>query len=159
MEETAHAPLGGASPPIIESVSEKDLPVAMDCTSLSLVNGIQGQSAFLIGESQDCGVEARDCHEGTCSAAPVAQNEFSLNSAIANQTQAQVEQSNPTSLLVENSVSGVGVKAVDEGKGSAAPIVNPEKWSHEAIIAFVKYATSSDAETESCGEFGAESGV
>ncbi len=30
----------------------------------------------------------------------------------------------------------------------------PEKWSHEAIVAFVKYATEAYAETESCGEFG-----
>ncbi|MBD2566283.1 hypothetical protein H6G95_38315, partial [Nostoc linckia FACHB-391] len=30
---------------------------------------------------------------------------------------------------------GVGVKAVDEGESSAASIPNPEKWSHEAIVA------------------------
>ncbi|AUB43318.1 Methyl-accepting chemotaxis protein (plasmid) [Nostoc flagelliforme CCNUN1] len=30
------------------------------------------------------------CHKGTCSATPLAQNEKSLNSAIANQTQGQV---------------------------------------------------------------------
>ncbi|NEU81347.1 hypothetical protein [Nostoc sp. UIC 10630] len=45
----------------------------------------------------------------------------------ANQTQGQVEQGNPTSLLVENSVSGVGVKAVDKGQSSATLVPNPEK--------------------------------
>ena len=60
--------------------------------------------------------------------------------------------------MTENSVSGVEVKAV-EGEGSAAPVPNPEKWSHEAIVAFVKYATGAYAETQGCGEFGGESGV
>ncbi|MEH1912769.1 hypothetical protein [Nostoc sp.] len=55
--------------------------------------------------------------------------------AIANQTQEQVEQDNPTSLLVENSVSGVEIKAVHEGEGSAVSVPNPEKCSHEAIVA------------------------
>ncbi len=83
-------------------------------------------------------------HESTCFAAPVAKNEKSLNSAMsndkpfhvyANQTQRQVEQSNPTSLLVENSVSGVGVKTVNEDESPAAPFTSAEKWSHEAIVA------------------------
>jgi hypothetical protein len=56
-------------------------------------------------------------------------------SAIANQTLEQVEQGNPTLLLVENSVSGVEVKTVHEGTCSAAPVPNAEKWSHEAIVA------------------------
>nr|WP_242055833.1 hypothetical protein [Nostoc flagelliforme] len=85
VEETAHAPLGGASPPRIESASElEDSPTAMDYTSLTLVDAAQSQSA---------------------------------------------------SLLVENSVSGEGVKANHEGESSAAPVPNPEKWSHEAIVA------------------------
>ena len=194
-EETAHAPLGVASPQFVESVSvnEVDLPVAMDCTTLTLVDAAQSNPTSLLAENQDCSVEVKDCHEGTCSAASVAENEFSLNSAmpaagvaIANQTQGQVEQGNPTpllvensvssgemkadhegtgsaapvaksekslnsaianqtqgqveagnpaSLLVENSVSGVEVKALNEGKSSAAPVQNPEKWSHEAIVA------------------------
>lgn len=136
-EETAIAPLGVASPQIVQGVSENEveLPAVMDCTTLTLVNAAQDESALLIGENQDCGVEPKDCHEGTCSAAPVAQNEFSSSLAIANQTQGQVEAGNPTSLLVENSVSGGEVKAVDEGEGSAAPVPNPEKWSHEAIVA------------------------
>ncbi|RCJ16125.1 hypothetical protein [Nostoc sp. ATCC 53789] len=93
-------------------------------------------------EKQDCEVERKDCHEGTYSAAPVTQNEKSLNSAmpaagvaIANQTQGQAEQSNSASLLIENSVSGVEIKTVDEGESSAASVTNAEKWSHEAIVA------------------------
>jgi hypothetical protein len=148
-EETAHAPLGGASPQTVESVSEleKDLPVAMDCTTLTLVDAAPSQSASLLAENQDCGVEPKDCHEGTCSAVPVAVNEKSLNSAmpaagvaIANQTQGQVEQGSSATLLVETSVSRVEAKAVDEGvraasrrETSAAPVT--EKWSHEAIVA------------------------
>ncbi|MEH2039409.1 hypothetical protein [Nostoc sp.] len=137
-EETAHAPLGGASPQIVESVSEneEDSPTANDCTSLTLVDDAQSNPASLLAEKQqDCGVEARDCHGGAFSAAPVAQNEFSLSSAIANQTQGQVEQGNPTSLLVENSVSGVEIKANHEGTFSAAPVSQSEKWSHESIVA------------------------
>ncbi|BBD70409.1 hypothetical protein NIES4072_67750 [Nostoc commune NIES-4072] len=145
-EETAHAPLRGASPQTLESVSEKekDLPVAMDCTTLALVDDARGECASLLAENQDCGVEATIYHEGTCSAASVAKNEFSSTLAMssdkpfhvyANQTQGQVEQSNSASLLAENSVSGVEVKAVDEGEGSVAPVTSAEKWSHEAIVA------------------------
>ncbi|MBN3925236.1 hypothetical protein [Nostoc sp. NMS4] len=103
----------------------------MDCTTLALVDAAPSQPVPLLAEKQDYNVELRDCLEGTCSAAPVAQNEKSLNSAIANQTQEQIEQRYSATLLVENSVSGVGFKAVDEDKGSAAPVPNPEKWSHE----------------------------
>ncbi|MBN3881456.1 MAG: hypothetical protein HWQ44_00310 [Nostoc sp. JL34] len=134
-EETAHAPLGVASPQFLKSVSEKDkdLPTAMDFTTLALVEAVQGESASLLAENQNCGVEAAVSHEGTCSAAPVAQNEFFSSSAIANQTQRQVEQGNSATLLVKNSVSGVEVKTVDEGESSAAPVT--EKWSHKAIVA------------------------
>ncbi|MEH1910627.1 hypothetical protein [Nostoc sp.] len=136
-EKTAHAPLGGASPQTVQSVSEKekDSPTANDCTSLALVETAPSQSASLFAENQVSGVEAIYPHEDTCSAAPVAQNEKSLNSAITDQTQGQVEQSNPTSLLVENSVAGVEIKAVHEGTCSAAPVPSAEKWSHEAIVA------------------------
>ena len=48
--------------------------------------------APLLAENQDCGVEQKDCYEGTDSAASVAQNEFSSKEAIANQIQGQVEQ-------------------------------------------------------------------
>ena len=137
VEETAIAPLGVASPQIVQGVSEneKDSPTANDCTTLTLVDAAQGESALLLAENQDCGVEQKDCYEGTDSAAPVAQNEKSLNSAIANQTQAQVEQVYSASLLGENQASGFEVKTDHEGEGSAAPVTSVEKWSHEAIVA------------------------
>jgi hypothetical protein len=144
VEETAHAPLGGASPQTVQGVEEleEELPAVTDCTSLTLVDAVQGESAFLIRENQDCGVEPTISHEGACSAASAAQNEKSLNSAmpaagvaIADQPQGQAEQSNPTLLLVENSVSGVEIKADHEGESSAPPVSQTEKWSHEAIVA------------------------
>ena len=130
-EETASAPSGGASPQSVQSVSEKekDLPVAMDCTTLALVDDAQGESALLEGEKQDSGFELKDCHEDTYSAAPVAQNEEYLSSAIANQTQEEVEQNNSASLSGENQVSGFEPKGCDvraasrrEGTYSAAPV-------------------------------------
>lgn len=135
IEETAHAPLRGASPQSVESVSENDidLPLAMDCTTLALVEAVQGESALLLAENQNCGVEVAVSHEGACSAAPVAQNEFSLNSAIADQ---KIEPSCPSAeLRTENSVSGGEIKAVHEGESSATPAPSAEKWSHEAIVA------------------------
>ncbi|MEH2058159.1 MAG: hypothetical protein V7K97_18755 [Nostoc sp.] len=56
------------------------------------------------------------------------------SSAIANQTQEQVEQGYSATLLVENSVSVEEVKADHEGEGSGVPVTNAEKWSHEAIV-------------------------
>ncbi|WP_234711067.1 hypothetical protein [Nostoc punctiforme] len=108
------------------SEKEKDLPVAMDCTALALVDAVQSNPASLLAENQDCGVEVAFPHEGTCSAAPVAQNEFSSSSAIAEQTQEQVEQGYSATLLVENSVSGVEIKPVHEGTCSAAPVAQNE---------------------------------
>ncbi|WP_242055879.1 hypothetical protein [Nostoc flagelliforme] len=140
-EETASAPLGGASPLSVEGVSEKekDLPTAMDCTSLTLVDDAQSNPASLLAEKQDCGVEPRDRHEGTCSAAPPAQIEKSLTSAIADQ---KIEPSRPSAeLMTENSVTGGEMKADHEGESSAASVPSAEKWSHEAIVAFVKCAT------------------
>jgi hypothetical protein len=67
-------------------------------------------------ENQDCGDEVKGCHEGTCFAAPVAQNEKSSKEAIANQTQEEAEASNPASLLVENSVSAGEVKTIQNSK-------------------------------------------
>ncbi|MHC0068395.1 hypothetical protein ACWATR_36960 [Nostoc sp. UIC 10890] len=123
VEETAHAPLRGASPQRIESASElEELPTANDCTLLTLVDAAQSNAASLLAENQDCGVEPRDCHGGACSAVPVVQNEKYLNSAIANQTQGQAEQSNSASLLGENQVSGFEQKDCDEGTDSAAPV-------------------------------------
>ncbi|MHC5748111.1 MAG: hypothetical protein ACYTXT_40935 [Nostoc sp.] len=133
VEETAIAPLGVASPQFVQGVSEKELPVATDCTTLALVDDAQSNPALLLAENQNCGVEPRDCDEGTGSAAPVAKNEFSSTLAIANQTQGQVEQSNSTSLLAENSVLGVEIKAVHEGTGSAALPAQIEKSSTSAI--------------------------
>ncbi|QLE52609.1 hypothetical protein FD724_31930 (plasmid) [Nostoc sp. C057] len=134
VEETAHAPLRGASPSRIESASElEDSPTANDCTSLALVDDSPSQSASLLAEKQDCSVEARDCHEGTCSAASPAKIEKSSTSAIADQ---KMEPNRPSaSLLVKNSVSSVEIKAVDEGENSAVPVPSAEKWSHEAIVA------------------------
>ncbi len=123
VEETAHAPLRGASPSRIESAPElEELPVAMDCTTLTLVDAVPSQSTSLLAENQDCGVEPRDCHEGTYSAAPVAKNEKSLNSAIANQTQGQAEQNNSASLSAENQNCGVEAIFPHEGICSAAPV-------------------------------------
>ncbi|MFN6540697.1 MAG: hypothetical protein RM021_030755 [Nostoc sp. EkiNYC01] len=72
VDETAHAPLGGASPQTFEGVEEKekDLPVAIDCTTLALVDDAPSQPASLSAENQNSGEEVRDCHEGFCSAAP-----------------------------------------------------------------------------------------
>ena len=138
-EETAIAPLGVASPQSVGGVEEleKDLPVAMDCTTLVLVDNAQSNPALLLAENQNCGVEPKDYHEGAYFAAPVAQNEFSSKEAIANQTQGQgqVEQGYSASLLAKNSVSGVEIKAVYEGTCSAAPVPSAEKWSREAIVA------------------------
>ncbi len=130
LEETAHAPLRGASPSRIESTSElEELPVAMDCTSLTLADAVPSQSTSLrdatrtlLAENQDCGVEAIFPHEGTCSAAPIAQNEFSDKEAIANQIQGQVEQGQFALLSRENQVSGFEPKDCDEEPSSAAPV-------------------------------------
>ncbi|MBD2534353.1 hypothetical protein H6G97_34500 [Nostoc flagelliforme FACHB-838] len=149
VEETAHAPLRGASPSRTESASElEESPTAMDCTTLALVDDAEGESALLLGEKQDCGVEPTISHEGICSAAPVAQNEKSLNSAmpaagvaIANQTQGQAEQSNSASLLEENQDCGVEAKDCHEGTCSAAPVAQNEK-SLSSAIADQKIETS-----------------
>ncbi|WP_254625623.1 hypothetical protein [Nostoc sp. TCL240-02] len=70
---------------------------------------------------------------GTCSAASLAQVEKSSTPVIADQ---KIKPSRPSAdLMSENSVSGVGFKAVDEGESSAAPVPSAEKWSHEAIVA------------------------
>ena len=101
-------------------------------------------SASLLAKNEECGVEPKDCHEDTCSATSVTQNEFSSSSAMssdksfhvyANQTQAQVEQVYSASLSGENQVSGVELKADQESESSAPPVPQTEKWSHEAIVA------------------------
>ncbi|QLE45577.1 hypothetical protein FD723_35480 (plasmid) [Nostoc sp. C052] len=110
VEEKAHAPLRGASLSRIFIASElEEFPTAIDCTSLALVKAarsnpasLRGAARTLLAENQNCGVEPRGYHEDTCSAVPFAQNEFSstlampaASVAIANQTQEEVEQSNP----------------------------------------------------------------
>ncbi|MEH1814029.1 MAG: hypothetical protein V7K26_15545 [Nostoc sp.] len=135
VEETASAPLGGASPQTVESVSEneEELPVAMDCTSLALVDAVPSQSVSLLAKNLSCSVEPKNCHESTCSAAPVAQNEKSLTSAIADQ---KIEPSCPSAeLMTENSVSGVEMKADHEGEGSAASVTQNEKSLNSAMPA------------------------
>ncbi|WP_258169553.1 hypothetical protein [Nostoc sp. 'Peltigera membranacea cyanobiont' N6] len=134
LEETAHAPLGGASPSHIESASElEELPVANDCTTLALVDDAPSQSAPLLAENQDCGVEPRDCHEGACSAVPIAVNEFSSGSAIAHQ---KIEPSRPSaSLLAENQDYGVEAIFPHEGTCSAPPVAQNEKSLNSAMPA------------------------
>ncbi|MBW4458274.1 MAG: hypothetical protein KME55_39975 [Nostoc indistinguendum CM1-VF10] len=131
-EETAHAPLRGASPSHIESASElEELPTAMDCTSLALVDAAQDESVLLEGEKQDSGFELKDCHEDTDSAAPVAQNEFSDKEAIAHE---KIEPSRPSaSLLAEKLVSGDEDKVDHEGTCSAAPVAQNEFSLNSAI--------------------------
>ncbi|MCC5633018.1 hypothetical protein LC613_36435 [Nostoc sphaeroides CHAB 2801] len=150
-EETAHAPLWGASPQTVQSVKEleKDSPTANDCTTLTLADAAPSQSASLrdaartlLAEKQDCADEPKNCHENTFSAAPVAQSEKSLNStmpaagvAIANQTPGQVEQGQSAFLPGENQVSGVEMKADHKGTGSAASPAQIEFSSTSAMPA------------------------
>ncbi len=76
VDETAHAPLGGASPQTAGSVEEKELelPVVTDCTTPTLVDATESQPASLLAENQDCSDEPKDYHEDTSSAAPPLQN-------------------------------------------------------------------------------------
>ncbi|MCC5616540.1 hypothetical protein LC605_15960 [Nostoc sp. CHAB 5836] len=93
-EQTAHAPLGGASPQIVvraafapEGVEEKqeDLPVATDCTTLKLVDAAQSQPTSLLTENQDSGDEQKDLHEGLSSAVPSVPHKQNLtNTDISN---------------------------------------------------------------------------
>ncbi|MEH2231088.1 MAG: hypothetical protein V7K71_15950 [Nostoc sp.] len=105
----------------LESASELgELPTAMDCTSLALVDAAPSQPVPLLAEKQDYGVEAIFPHEGTCSAAPVAQNEFSSKEAIAHQ---KIEPSHPSaSLLAEKQDCGVEPTISHEEPSSAAPV-------------------------------------
>ncbi len=122
-EVTADAPFGGASPQTLESVEEEqELPTVTDCTSLTLVDAVQDESALLLRENQDCGVEPIIPHEDTCSAAPVVSN-----------FEEQAQTSFSTSLIGDNSVSRVEAKADNVDHSSAAPAPNADKWSNEAI--------------------------
>ena len=63
----------------LESASElEDSLTANDCTSLALVDDAQSNPASLLAENQDCGVEPRNCHEGTYSAASVSLNQSEI---------------------------------------------------------------------------------
>ncbi|MEA5503921.1 hypothetical protein VB735_12525 [Halotia wernerae UHCC 0503] len=125
VEETADAPFGDASPQTLESVEEeKELPAVTDCTSLTLVEATQDESALLLEENQNCGVELTASHEDTFPAAPVAPN-----------FEEQAQPSLFTSLIGENQISGNEDKNHHVDQGSAAPALNDEKWSHEAIAA------------------------
>lgn len=63
-EETAIAPLKGASPQSVQGMSdiEVDLPTAMNCTTRPRVDVARGESANLEKENQDFGVEPKDSH-------------------------------------------------------------------------------------------------
>ncbi|MHC5930797.1 hypothetical protein [Nostoc sp.] len=121
LEETAHAPLRGASPSHIESASElEELPTAIDCTSLTLVDAARSNPTSLLAENQDCDVEAIFPDEGTGSAPPVAENKFSSSLAIAHQ---KIEPSRPSaSLLAENQDCGVEPTISHEGGYSVASV-------------------------------------
>ncbi|MEA5506859.1 hypothetical protein VB735_27925 [Halotia wernerae UHCC 0503] len=132
-EATADAPFRGASPQTLESVEEeKELPTVTDCTSLTLVDAVQGQFAPLLGEKQDCGVEPKDCLEGTYSAAPVPQKEKSCQDVL-------------TSLEAKNSVSGDENEAHHVDQSSAASAPNVEKWSSEVLFTAEAIAARSKA--------------
>ncbi|MBW4675954.1 MAG: hypothetical protein KME52_18605 [Desmonostoc geniculatum HA4340-LM1] len=72
VDETAIALLGSASPSPVEIVSEsEESPQVTDCTTLTLVDEQGGQSAPLLTENKDCGVEPTIAPEGECSAPQV----------------------------------------------------------------------------------------
>ncbi len=130
-EVTADEPFGGASPQIVESVEEeKELPAVKDCTSLTLVDTVQGQSALLLGENLFCDVEAKIPHEDTYSAAPVVLN-----------FEEPASPSFSTSLKAENLVSGDDNKTLHVDQSSAAPAPSDDKWSSEALFTAVRGAS------------------
>jgi hypothetical protein len=90
-EETAIAPLRGASPQIVEGMEEKeeDLPVATDCTTLTLVDAVQDEPTSLDGENQASRDEPKTPHEGTCSAAPAPSYEKWSSEAIVARSKAR----------------------------------------------------------------------
>ncbi|WP_318780339.1 hypothetical protein [Atlanticothrix silvestris] len=86
------------------------------------MDAVQDQSALLLGEKQDLGVEPKDCLEGTYSAAPVAPDfeEPASRRLFA-------------ALTDENLISGNEDKNHHVDHSSATPAPSDEKWSHEAI--------------------------
>jgi hypothetical protein len=131
-EKMAIAPFGGASPQTFESVEDKEeeLPAVIDCTSLTLVDAVQDESAFFEQENQVTSEEGKDCLEGTCSAAPLAQNEN-----FPTEVEGQAEQSQSALLMTENSISSEALQANYKGNNSALPVPQLEKWSSKAIAA------------------------
>ncbi|MBD2458527.1 hypothetical protein H6G80_31235 [Nostoc sp. FACHB-87] len=151
-DETADAPLGGASPQTLKSVEEKqELPAVTDCTTLTLVDAVPGQSASLVEKNQDLGDEQGVSHEDTFSAAPDDSNSENLS-----QPQNQAQQSLSASLIVKNQDLGDEPEISHEDAFSAAPAElnlpaqepkahyegvcaetadsDPEKWSYEAVV-------------------------
>ncbi|MCG6138872.1 MAG: hypothetical protein MET45_30515 [Nostoc sp. LLA-1] len=129
----------------------KELPTVTDCTSLTLVDLVQGESASLKGEKPDLGVEPKVPHEDPISAAPVAPG---FENSVT-QTEEPTQQSGLTLLEREKSDLGVEPKVPHEDLISAAPAVpnssqepknhqsdvcavtsdsNPDKWSYEAVV-------------------------
>ncbi|MBD6621043.1 hypothetical protein FNW02_36300 [Komarekiella sp. 'clone 1'] len=132
VEVTADAPFGGASPQSLESVEEeeKELPAVTDCTSLALVDAVQSESALLLGEKQNLGVEPKDCLEGTFSAAPVAPNfeeqaQPSFSASLRDATR---------TLIGKNLISSNEDKTHHVDPASAASAPNADKWSSEALF-------------------------
>ncbi|MDZ7954833.1 hypothetical protein [Nostoc sp. DedQUE09] len=105
------------------SKKENDLPVAMDCTTLTLVDAAQSNLPLLLAENQDCGVEPKECYGGACSAASVAQNLTGL----------EKQHSLCTSLKVENQDCDVEAALPHEGMFSTAPVAQNEFSSSSAI--------------------------
>ncbi|MBC1218054.1 hypothetical protein GNE08_28105 (plasmid) [Trichormus variabilis ARAD] len=130
-EETADAPLGGASPQTVESVEEQkqELPTVTDCTTLTLVDDVQSQPASLLNEKQDLGVEPGTSHEGHISAPPVAPGFEHL----VTHSEEPAEYSQPAPLLSENQDLGDEPGTSHEGTGSVPSIPDEDKWSSEAI--------------------------
>ncbi|MBD2359560.1 hypothetical protein H6G41_34335 [Tolypothrix sp. FACHB-123] len=158
-EETAIAPFGGASPQPVECVEEEkeELPKKNTCVrsqnselnsvrlvdeswfkapdfktledSLTLVDEVPTQSASLIEEKQNLGVEAIVPHEDTNSAAPAASSFENLVTQSREPAPASIE----TSLVVENETLGNEDKTDREGTGCASFSPESEKWSNEAI--------------------------
>ncbi|MEH1808484.1 hypothetical protein [Nostoc sp.] len=70
VDETAIAPFGGTSPQLVGMVEENGVesPVAIDCTTLALVDNIQSQPTTFAAENEISSEEVKDCHEEVCSA-------------------------------------------------------------------------------------------
>ncbi|MBD2496750.1 hypothetical protein [Nostoc sp. FACHB-280] len=117
-DETAIAPLGGASPQTLKSVEERkeELPAVTDCTTLTLVEAVPSQSASLLEKKEELGVDQEIIHEDNFSTAPVAANFENLS-----QPQNQAQPSQSASLLENNQELGDEQATSHEDNFSAAP--------------------------------------